>query len=153
MAITAGCLVQNALKKLLQFGSVSNFVGYDAINDFFPRYTLRPNPECDNRHCRQWAVARAGQRADDASASTSATATPQEPVVHEDGDVWGIEVVADPDGGDDQQSTATQPAELAGAGLRHKYDGTKSGAPHAELVVVVGDGDNVDDLAAQLNAL
>lgn len=64
MAITAGCLVQNALKQLLKFGSVSNFVGYDALNDFFPRYTLKPNPECDNRHCREWAVKRHGQSAE-----------------------------------------------------------------------------------------
>jgi len=53
MGITAGFLIQNALKKLLGFGSVSYYLGYNAMQDFFPRDKMRPNPECSNQWCRK----------------------------------------------------------------------------------------------------
>ena len=37
---------------LLNFGDVSDYLGYSALQDFFPRQTLRPNPDCDEFHCR-----------------------------------------------------------------------------------------------------
>lgn len=37
MGITAGLLVQNSLKYLLNFGEVSDYLGYNAMNDFFPK--------------------------------------------------------------------------------------------------------------------
>lgn len=52
MGITAGLLAQATLKHLLHFGTVSNFLGYDALGDFFPSYGMAPNPECENRQCR-----------------------------------------------------------------------------------------------------
>lgn len=52
MGITAGLLAQATLKHLLKFGTVSNFLGYDALGDFFPSYGMAPNPECSSRHCR-----------------------------------------------------------------------------------------------------
>ena len=36
MGIVAGFLVQNTLKYLLNFGSVSHYLGYNAMQDFFP---------------------------------------------------------------------------------------------------------------------
>ncbi|ESO84540.1 hypothetical protein LOTGIDRAFT_236214 [Lottia gigantea] len=51
MAVVAGFLVQNTLKYLLKFGDVSYYLGYNALQDFFPSMTLRPNPTCDDRHC------------------------------------------------------------------------------------------------------
>jgi len=51
MGITAGFLIQNALKRLLNFGTVSNYIGYNARDDFFPKDTYRPNPECSNNWC------------------------------------------------------------------------------------------------------
>lgn len=53
MGIVAGFLVQNTLKFLLEFGQVSHYLGYNAMEDFFPKMTLRPNPNCDDRYCRQ----------------------------------------------------------------------------------------------------
>jgi ubiquitin-like modifier-activating enzyme 5 len=144
MAITAGCLVQNALKRLLHFGSVSNFVGYDALNDFFPRYTLLPNPECDNRHCREWAARRVGVNAE---ANQSATVAEVD-VVHEDGDCWGIEVDADVECG----ASTVEQTSLANAGLRRQYEMEKTVLKETDKVVV-GENESVDDLAAQFNAL
>lgn len=53
MGIVAGFLVQNALKFLLNFGTVSNYLGYNAMQDFFPSMTLRPNENCDDKYCQQ----------------------------------------------------------------------------------------------------
>ncbi len=38
---------------LLGFGSVSNYLGYSAMTDFFPTMTMKPNPQCDSKHCVQ----------------------------------------------------------------------------------------------------
>ena len=36
---------------LLGFGDVSFYVGYNALQDFFPKMAMKPNPACDDRHC------------------------------------------------------------------------------------------------------
>ena len=51
MGIIAGFLAQNALKYLLGFGEPALFLGYDALNDFFPKYPLVPNQECTDKEC------------------------------------------------------------------------------------------------------
>ncbi|XP_052748883.1 ubiquitin-like modifier-activating enzyme 5 [Galleria mellonella] len=51
MGIVAGFLVQNTLKYLLEFGTVSHYLGYSALTDFFPTMSLKPNPQCDDREC------------------------------------------------------------------------------------------------------
>ncbi|XP_068627060.1 ubiquitin-like modifier-activating enzyme 5 [Battus philenor] len=51
MGIVAGFLVQNALKYLLGFGTVTHYLGYSALTDFFPTMALKPNPQCSDRVC------------------------------------------------------------------------------------------------------
>jgi ubiquitin-like modifier-activating enzyme 5 len=51
MGIIAGFLSQTVLKYLLRFGTVSQFLGYNAFDDFFPKYPLTSNPECTDSHC------------------------------------------------------------------------------------------------------
>lgn len=139
--------MQNALKKLLKFGKVANFVGYDALNDFFPSYTLRPNPECDNRHCRAAAARRAAQADKPIEQEASVVA----PVVHEDGNDWGIEV-------EDEEEPSAEAAraqlnqQLRVAGLEQKYDPTKEKVSSQDLVKLEND-ETVDDLSAALAAL
>lgn len=53
MAIVAGMLVQNSLKYLLNFGKVTPYLGYNALDDFFPTWSMKPNPECSDRFCVQ----------------------------------------------------------------------------------------------------
>ncbi|KAG9435942.1 ubiquitin-like modifier-activating enzyme 5 isoform X1 [Apis mellifera carnica] len=53
MGIVAGFLVQNALKYLLNFGDVSYYLGYNAMQDFFPKMILKPNPNCEDNYCRK----------------------------------------------------------------------------------------------------
>jgi len=51
MGIVAGFLVQNALKYLLKFGQVTNYLGYNALQDFFPTMSLKPNETCSDSFC------------------------------------------------------------------------------------------------------
>ena len=51
MGIVAAFLVQNALKYLLKFGKVSRYLGYNALLDFFPTMTLKPNEDCADNFC------------------------------------------------------------------------------------------------------
>ncbi|EAN76656.1 NAD/FAD dependent dehydrogenase, putative [Trypanosoma brucei brucei TREU927] len=51
MGIVAGFLAQNALKYLLNFGTVSEYIGYDAVRDYFPSVTIKANPDCRNATC------------------------------------------------------------------------------------------------------
>lgn len=51
MAIVAGLLIQNALKYLLKFGKVTPYLGYNALEDFFPTWSMKPNPDCSDRFC------------------------------------------------------------------------------------------------------
>lgn len=39
------------MRYLLDFGVVGNYLGYNALKDFFPADAMRPNPECDNSFC------------------------------------------------------------------------------------------------------
>ena len=51
MGVVAGLLVQNALKYLLEFGEVAEYLGYNAFKNFFPTYGLHPNPRCEDSNC------------------------------------------------------------------------------------------------------
>ena len=51
MGIVAGFLIQNVLKYLLNFGKVSRYLGYNALLDFFPTFSMKPNPNCDDSFC------------------------------------------------------------------------------------------------------
>ena len=43
--------MQNALKHLLGFGVVTQYLGYSSLKDFFPQMAIRPNPGCANALC------------------------------------------------------------------------------------------------------
>jgi len=89
MSIIAGFLVQNVLKYLLEFGEVSDFLGYNALQNFFPTYTMKPNPTCANCDCN---------RAFEKHVELMKNKKPEEvkieeqPVLHED-NVWGITLI------------------------------------------------------------
>lgn len=37
----------------MKFGTVSYYLGYNAMQDFFPTMSMKPNPQCNDRHCRR----------------------------------------------------------------------------------------------------
>ncbi|CAH2283050.1 ubiquitin-like modifier-activating enzyme 5 [Pelobates cultripes] len=93
MGVVAGLLVQNVLKYLLNFGTVSFYLGYNALQDFFPSMTMKPNPQCDDKYCKiqqsEFKLKEAAKPKQEA-----AVVEEEEEIVHEDND-WGIELVSE----------------------------------------------------------
>ena len=74
---------------LLGFGQVSDYLGYNALSDFFPTMSLKPNEQCDDCHCRkrqQEAAER--RRANESSGVEEKKEKKEEKVVHDSND-WG----------------------------------------------------------------
>lgn len=92
MGVVAGILVQNVLKYLLHFGSVSYYLGYNAMQDFFPTMALKPNPTCNDRYCRQQQEAYKLREASEPKPEV--VVVEESPVVHEENN-WGIELVSE----------------------------------------------------------
>ncbi|CAL8312609.1 unnamed protein product [Merluccius merluccius] len=92
MGVVAGILVQNVLKYLLKFGTVSHYLGYNAMLDFFPTMSMRPNPHCDHAHCRRQQEEY--QRREAERPKEEKVVEVEEEVVHEENN-WGIEVVSE----------------------------------------------------------
>lgn len=151
MGITAGLLVQNALKYLLNFGEVSDYLGYNALNDFFPKMTLRPNTQCDDRHCLL------RQKEFQARPKPVAVELPKEvsdEPIHATND-WGIELVSED--APVEQAPATTTTNVA-TGLRLAYEAPEK----TDLLVntssaaggdVVPDETSLEDLMAQMKSM
>lgn len=72
---------------LLGFGSVTEYIGYNAMSDFFPTMSMKPNPQCSSSHCKQRQTAEHKpllKKVTDGLGEDSQSDT----VVHED-NVWG----------------------------------------------------------------
>lgn len=85
MGIVAGMLVQNTLKYLLTFGDTSDYLGYSAMKDFFPKMTLRPNPTCGDSWCVKRQALAAKEDAEDAerrAAEAKVNPTLEEDTIH-----------------------------------------------------------------------
>mmetsp|Transcript_26815 Transcript_26815/g.44893 ORF Transcript_26815/g.44893 Transcript_26815/m.44893 type:complete len:203 (+) Transcript_26815:1-609(+) len=132
MSIVAGMLIQNTLKYLLKFGEVSNYLGYTAIADYFPKYTMRPNPQCDNHYCVKASVAHQEWLIANPKVIESKE---EKKVLHEDNE-WGITVVSssDVDGKDDSLSVGSQM-------IHFEYQPGKVEQDEADLVNVNPDFD------------
>uniref|UniRef100_W5N0V4 Ubiquitin-like modifier-activating enzyme 5 n=1 Tax=Lepisosteus oculatus TaxID=7918 RepID=W5N0V4_LEPOC len=91
MGVVAGLLVQNTLKYLLGFGTVSYYLGYNAMQDFFPTMAMKANPQCSDSHCRNQQVEYSKKEAE---RPKQEVVVEEEQVVHEDNE-WGIELVSE----------------------------------------------------------
>ncbi|MBN3308035.1 UBA5 enzyme, partial [Amia calva] len=40
------------IRYLLGFGTVSHYLGYNAMQDYFPTMAMKANPQCTDSHCR-----------------------------------------------------------------------------------------------------
>ncbi|TRY80475.1 hypothetical protein TCAL_02970 [Tigriopus californicus] len=132
MGIVAGFLVQNTLKYLLKFGEVSQYLGYNAMVDFFPKMPVRPNPECDEYHCVQrqktYQQELARRKAEEPEV---APVLVEEDVVHGDNS-WGISLVSE----DAEETSATamsgETPEVV-EGVYRAYERPKEAKPTTEL--------------------
>ncbi|XP_062980374.1 ubiquitin-like modifier-activating enzyme 5 isoform X2 [Elgaria multicarinata webbii] len=91
MGVVAGLLVQNVLKYLLNFGTVSFYLGYNAMQDFFPAMIMKPNTQCGDRNCRKQQEEYKKKAAKNPKPEVFEQ---EEEIVHEDND-WGIELVSE----------------------------------------------------------
>nr|XP_060637792.1 ubiquitin-like modifier-activating enzyme 5 isoform X1 [Anolis sagrei ordinatus] len=91
MGVVAGLLVQNVLKFLLNFGTVSFYLGYNAMQDFFPAMTMKPNPQCDDKNCRNQQEEYKKRAVSNPKQEICEEA---DEIVHEEND-WGIELVSE----------------------------------------------------------
>lgn len=164
MGIIAGFLAQNTLKYLLHFGTVSEYIGYDAMNDHFPCVVIKANPECRNDECcrRQeeykdlyravgesahplfaMKKARADREArEKEEASKKAAASAAE---------WGI--VIESKGGDSLKVNEDTKENANNNGFEYAYSAKQEDIGADEEFVKTGDNVSLQDLAAKLKAL
>ncbi|XP_055537694.1 ubiquitin-like modifier-activating enzyme 5 [Wyeomyia smithii] len=143
MGIVAGMLVQNTLKYLLNFGTVSDYLGYNALIDFFPKISLKPNPTCDDHFCIE--------RQKDFAARP--IVVPVEPLEHDEApvhaeNVYGIELV------DDSQNVhSTDTSSSTSSGLKLAYDAPGEQSSTVDSVPIQNDGISLEDLMAQMHSM
>eukprot|EP01064_Diplonema_japonicum_P002113 TRINITY_DN11355_c0_g2_i1.p2 TRINITY_DN11355_c0_g2~~TRINITY_DN11355_c0_g2_i1.p2 ORF type:complete len:358 (+),score=105.92 TRINITY_DN11355_c0_g2_i1:29-1102(+) len=136
MGIIAGFLAQNALKYLLEFGSVSPYVGYDALTDNFPNILLKPNPECTSKVCLK------RQREYKDREVKEVNVVKEEPKALPpvtDGE-WGMTVIE-----------SSQEDTSAGNGLEYEFP--KQPEVQDETEATVEGNSSLDELQAKLRAL
>ncbi|OEH79638.1 thif family domain-containing protein [Cyclospora cayetanensis] len=133
MGVTAGFLVQNALKFLLGFGRPSTFIGWESLHDFFSSMQLRPNDQCADVcpfvDAEQKEANEKSLTVEDYFPPVQKSSAPDKPL-HEE-NPFGISLVAD--GEDQNQEQAT-----------HKTTSSEK---------ATGCLESVDDLAARLKSL
>lgn len=152
MGVIAGLLAQASLKHMLGFGTVSGYLGYSSLTDFFPTMQLKPNPGCPNGTCVKAQAAAAAAAA--AAPPPPAVEVKEEGPLHEDNE-WCIECVAG-DGGEEAgaSSGGGGGGDALPAGVQFSMPAASKPAA-ADLVAsaVVTTDAGVDDLMAQLEAL
>lgn len=149
MGIVAGFLVQNTLKYLLKFGTVTYYLGYNAMKDFFPTMTLKPNPNCDDRFCmKQQAVYQEKLKS---QPKEEEVVEEEEEVVHEENN-WGISLVDE--SSDLREDTKLQ--ELS-TGLQYAYtkpaESTEDSTAEPVCEKGAGGEQSLDDLMSALKQI
>uniref|UniRef100_A0A8D8HAF4 Ubiquitin-like modifier-activating enzyme 5 n=1 Tax=Culex pipiens TaxID=7175 RepID=A0A8D8HAF4_CULPI len=145
MGIVAGMLVQNTLKYLLKFGTVSDYLGYNALIDFFPKMSLKPNPTCDDRFC----VLRQQEFAAKPKEEIIEEVQQEEFPVHAE-NLYGIELVSETE----VESAPAVPVATANTGLKLAYEAPIQ-VEHSSAAtdVIKNDDVSLDDLMAQMKAI
>ncbi|XP_033342446.1 ubiquitin-like activating enzyme 5 [Megalopta genalis] len=139
MGIVAGFLVQNALKYLLDFGEVSYYLGYNAMQDFFSKMILRPNTNCDDGYCRE----RQQEYAKKPKPEPKVEVIEDKPL-HEDNE-WGISLVDDQDEQENETPSFTCTKEAHSSSSQStdsKIDSIQSDS-----------GPTLEDLMAQMKSI
>lgn len=144
MGIVAGFLVQNSLKYLLKFGNVTHYLGYNALQDFFPTMSMKPNPSCDDSFCikRQQEFQEKVKLMPSSKEETS-----NEPeVVHEENE-WGICLV-------DESETVAENLQVA-SGVSYAYSKPDliNETQETNLVSEKQNEPSLDELMAQMKQL
>ena len=148
MGIVAGLLVQNALKYLLKFGDVSHYLGYNALNDFFPLMSMKPNPNCDDSYCCRRQKEYLIQPRNHQPSEQSKIEDADNIIEHEDNE-WNISVV-------DESTTVESSDHVAVAkGIRYAYEKPTTTNEKESTTNQSSNNDNVslEDLMKQMKNL
>ncbi|XP_065834446.1 ubiquitin-like modifier-activating enzyme 5 [Oscarella lobularis] len=143
MAVVAGLLVQNTLKYLLGFGSVSHYVGYNAMQDFFPSMSMKPNPGCSDANCQKRQTEY--QELEAAKPKEVSEEKKEEKIVHESND-WGICVV------DEDNPVEDNPDVAEGIKVAYTIPDKNETKDQGDEVTVEDD-QSLDDLMKQMKSL
>lgn len=161
MGIVAGMLVQNALKYMLEFGHVSNYLGYSAMKDYFPSMTLRPNPSCTDSWCMKRQLEVKKREAVEAEKGLDHRKQIDDEKKDEDEELhpeneWDISVV-EQDSSESKTTKTNARARYEGVelseGLRFQYESNTGEEKVAEEDKVQPSGADVNDLMTQLKGL
>ncbi|XP_072180803.1 ubiquitin-like modifier-activating enzyme 5 [Diadema setosum] len=149
MGVVAGLLVQNTLKYLLEFGSVTHYLGYSALQDFFPTMSMKPNPNCDDSFCKKCQEEYQKQQA--ANPIVEIEEKEEEEVLHEANE-WGIELVSETSVDD----LSSKPAPELASGISYAYDKPAEDSAVADpagATAAEDDGESLEDLMAKMKSL
>lgn len=92
MGIIAGFLSQAVLKFLLNFGTLSHCLTYNAQSDFFSNYKIAINPECKEPSCQEIQKKKKNCEIEILINKVERKKKELKPIEHNKND-WGIEVV------------------------------------------------------------
>ncbi|XP_044731199.1 ubiquitin-like modifier-activating enzyme 5 [Chrysoperla carnea] len=140
MGIVAGFLVQNTLKYLLNFGTVSHYLGYNALLDFFPTMNLKPNVNCDDLSCRE----RQKEFALKPKPVVEAVVEEETGDLHEDNE-WGISLVDETQPTEEDKSTYSE-------GVRAAYTLPVDSSPSTDTDIPKTDL-SLEELMAQMKSI
>lgn len=144
MGVVAGILVQNVLKFLLNFGTVSFYLGYNAMQDFFPTMSMKPNPQCDDRNCRKQQE----------EYKKKVAALPKQEVIQEEGEIihedneWGIELVSEIS--EEELKNSSGPIPDLPEGIMVAYTVPQKQEDSVPEVTVEDSGESLEDLMAKM---
>lgn len=148
MAVVAGFLVQNTLKYLLGFGDVTHYLGYNALQDFFPTMSMKPNENCDDRHCQRQQEEYKKREA--SKPKVVVEEKKEEEIIHED-NPFQIELVSETTLEESQASEGNQP-HLA-EGLKVAYTVPAADKENESSTTVDTEGQSLEDLMKQMKSL
>lgn len=144
MGVVAGILVQNVLKFLLHFGTVSFYLGYNAMQDFFPTMSMKPNPQCDDRNCRK---KQEEYKKKVAALPQQEVVQEEEAIIHEDNE-WGIELVSEVS--EEELKKSSGPVPDLPEGITVAYTIPKKQEDSVSEVTVEDSGESLEDLMAKM---
>lgn len=144
MGVVAGILVQNVLKFLLHFGTVSFYLGYNAMQDFFPTMSMKPNPQCDDRNCRK---KQEEYKKKVAALPQQEVVQEEEAIIHEDNE-WGIELVSEVS--EEELKKSSGPVPDLPEGITVAYTIPKKQEDSVPEVTVEDSGESLEDLMAKM---
>ncbi|XP_018612350.2 ubiquitin-like modifier-activating enzyme 5 isoform X4 [Scleropages formosus] len=150
MGVVAGLLVQNVLKYLLNFGTVSRYLGYNAMQDFFPSMSMKANPQCDDRYCRL-RQEEFQKREAERPKQDEVLDMEEQQVIHEDNE-WGIELVSEVTEAELQAASGPVPDLPEGITVAYTIPEEKGHAA-SDGAVVEDSEQSLEELMAQMSRM